>query len=264
MSNRINYLPLIISVIVVNAAGFLLRFYEFDSYLIFLGFRFHISFILPFIFCSFFKINFNFKDIFSLGRMKDWWIFLFTLIAFNLVLFTGYFIFKLEPGDPEYFYEFGLSSIVDFPVYFLWNFPQMAALFVVVNYFGNEKKVFLKSFLIMVLLFLFEFIPVKKEIINPISLVSFLIMVTIASTIISRHKSVYIFALILFSTLWINLLAIGSTSEILVNHLFARQYSYWEGFFVLDKKISDYVLAAQLFFTFVLLLLHAIFRARPK
>jgi hypothetical protein len=40
---------LILALIIVNAAGLCLRFFNLSTYIIIIGFRFHLSFILPFI-----------------------------------------------------------------------------------------------------------------------------------------------------------------------------------------------------------------------
>ncbi len=262
MNNRINYLPLIISVIVVNAAGFLLRFYDLNSYVIFLGFRFHISLILPFFICIFLSTTFDFKNIFDTKKIKGWWIFLYTILALFVILLAGYLLFKLDLGDPEYFYEFGLSSIIDFPVYLFWNFPQLAALYIVLRHFSDEKMVFVKSFILLLLLFSFEFIPIKEKSFDLISIISFVFIILNAALILVKYKSVYLFVLILFSALWLNLLAFGSDSETLVNLLFARQYNGWEGFFTIDKKVVQYVLPVQFLITLFFLSVHPFSKTR--
>lgn len=258
MNKNINYLPFIVSIILVNAAGFLLRYFEFDTYIILLGFRFHISFIIPFILCFSFGLNDEIKNIFIQSRLKGWFSILFlVLIPVLVVIVSGYYFFKLDFTDPEYFYEFGLSSIVDYPVYLLWNFPQIAALFIVIKFYSGEKKIFIKSFIFLFCLFLFEFIPIEKLEIKYFSLIPFLLAVLIAALSISRFKNIYWFAIIIFTMLWINPLAFGSESQTMIKLLFARQYSSWEGFFSIDKKITMYILPVQLLLTLLVLFLRS-------
>lgn len=258
MNKNINYLPLIVSLILVNAAGFLLRYFELSTYIILLGFRFHISLIFPFIICFSFGLKDEIKNFFIQSKFKGWFsIFILTLIPFLLILISGYLLFKLNLSDPEYFYEFGLSSIVDYPVYLIWNFPQLAALFIVIKYFSGEKLIFIKSFSFLVILFLFEFIPVGKIELKYFSLISFLLTAVVVALVISRFKNIYWFAFVIFTMLWLNLLAFGSESQTMINLLFARQYISWEGFFSIDKKVTEFVLPVQLLLTFAILFLRS-------
>ena len=74
-----------------------------------------------------------------------------------------FFLKRIEIGDPEYFYEFGISSIADYPIYLIWNFPQIILL-----YFFLVKVSFLSKFrfitvaVVIFFLFAFEFVSINK------------------------------------------------------------------------------------------------------
>lgn len=260
MNRKINYLPLILSLIIVNSAGFFLKYFELDTYLIFIGFRFHLSFVLPFIFCYLSGLNTEIKNYFVQSKLNRWFSMLLAiLIPFIIILISGYFLFNLKIGDPDYFYEFGLSSIFDLPVYFLWNFPQLAALYVLIKYYSADKPVFLKSFIYLVLLFLYEVIPIELSGINYSSLFSLVLASAIGALMISKFTNIYFFALIIFAIIWLNLLAFGSESQPMINILFANNYSSWEGFFSVSRYVAGYVLPVQLLLTFVVLYLRSKF-----
>ena len=44
-----NFIRIILAIVLVNTAGIALRYFKIDTYFIFLGFRFHLGAILPFI-----------------------------------------------------------------------------------------------------------------------------------------------------------------------------------------------------------------------
>ena len=253
---KISYYRLILAIIVVNLAGFTLRYFEYDTYIILLGFRFHLSFVLPllviypenfFIRAKEFLVNPYFK--------KKFFPVLWIIIPSGLILSLLFLLNKIELADPEYFYEFGLSSIFDYPIYLVWNFPQFFLLFSFIL-FGTERfrNKFVPVLLITIFLFVYEFIPVDFEILNYFSLIELVLISVVAALLIQFYQNVYWYAAVLFSVIWSGLLAFGSSSGTLINILFASQYSKWEGFFEANKELSLYLIPAQ-FFVLTLLLL---------
>jgi hypothetical protein len=82
--------------------------------------------------------------------------------------------------------------------------------------------------------------------------------------LVSKFKSIYLFAIAVFTLLWLNFLSFGCDSQLITNILFARQYNSWEGFFAIDKKISQFILPAQLFLTFLLMVIRSVFISETK
>jgi len=134
---KVNAIRIVLAVIVVNAVGYTLKYLELDTFIILLGFRFHLSAVLPLL--AVMKLEHlnlvkesllhpQFKNLFKLSGI----ILLVTILFFSVL----YIIRKIDIGDPEYFYEFGLSSIADFPIYLIWNSFQLIFLyhfFVIIN-----------------------------------------------------------------------------------------------------------------------------------
>jgi hypothetical protein len=154
--------------------------------------------------------------------------FLFLTLLFPSVLFLTN---NIEIGDPEYFYEFGLSSIVDYPIYLIWNSIQLIFLFL---FFLLIHKSFRKSFVtilaLSILIFAYEFIPTKKMIFHYEGITAFILLCAIHTVTIKFFHNIYLFILLLFSTIWFSLLAFGTSSSVLVNLFFAATYTDWEGF----------------------------------
>ncbi len=246
-----NYSRIILAVLLVNAAGIALRYFELDTYFILLGFRFHLSCLVPFVMLltkenlSELWISLK-KPPFRRKIIPFFWI-LFSLAAVFVYFYSGKHI---KQGDPDYFYEFGLSSIFDYPIYLVWNFPQMLMLFMTLLVFTKSGNLtYLKVFAGIVLLFGFEFIPLTSDF-APFSAASFILLALTASFFVTRLQNIYWFAFIIFSSVWSIILLFGSGSETVINIFFAREYSSWDGFFEAGKDYSAYIIPS---FFFILL-----------
>ena len=187
---------------------------------------------------------------------------LFTTLLFLSVLFLTN---KIEIGDPEYFYEFGLSSIIDYPIYLVWNSIQLIFLFF---FFLLINKCFKNSFIIIfvssIFIFAYEFIPIKKMIFNYESIVAFILLCLILTVTVKLFNNIYLFVVLLFSTIWFSLLAFGTSSSVLVNLFFAARYTEWEGFFVADKNISVFLIPASYLLILLSLLVLSLIRKRKS
>ena len=123
---KIKFSQIVIAVIIVNAIGLSLRYFDLDRYLIFIGFRFFLSLILPLLIVIRYSLFSKLKEILKQPKYNKTfqplgWIF----IPLIIVLIVLYFTKRIDVGDPDYFYEFGLSSIFDYPIYLIWNLPQL-------------------------------------------------------------------------------------------------------------------------------------------
>ena len=255
---------LVISVIILNAAGILLRIFNLDTYFILAGFRFHISFILPFL-IIFKKDQLHFiKKLFVDPQHKRTVLpLLWILLPWIIVAGVLYLLKKMEIADPEYFYEFGLSSIVDYPIYLMWNFPQIFCFFI---FLALSASISSKNILLIpavsFLSFAFEFIPLNIKSIDYYGIISLLLMSLTIGLIIKYFQNIYWFTIVIFSVFWLHFLAFGSTSEEIIHLLFASQYSNWEGFLEVKKRFADFILPAQLVVMFLIVLISSSFRKK--
>ena len=175
---------------------------------------------------------------------------MFRLVIIYLSLYISG---NLSIGDPDYFYEFGLSSIVDYPVYILWNIPQLFMFFLFLNSV-KRKYQFVKILLLVVSVFAFEFIPIQERV-NYIALAGLLLSSLIVALLTTNFRNIYLFALSVFSIFWVSVLSFGSSSRELINIIFAARYDAWEGFFEINKRLADYIIPAYLGIVFLALFL---------
>jgi hypothetical protein len=255
LKREVFLLPVIL-IIITNAIGFLLKNYGFDRSFTLLGFRFHLSLVLPFI------LVFIKKDYLSILKKyfvhpgdKNY------LLAFSFIFFPALIISLLlflfnsaAIGDPDYFYELGMTSILDYPVYLIWNLPQLLMLssFLIISTHGKKYKQPL-FFLILLSLFLYEFIPLEKSSLPIlIDAGTYLLAAAVFSMFFSKVRNIYLFSISVFSTLWINILLFGSNSKLFVGLFLARTYDKWDGLLEVSKTFSPYTMLGQFALAFIL------------
>ena len=255
---------LVIAVLAVNAAGVVLRYFNLDTYIVLIGFRFHISLIIPFL-IIFRRNELSFiKKIFVDPHHKRTvlpllWILLPVIIVTGIL----FLMHKVEVGDPDYFYEFGLSSVIDYPIYLLWNFPQLFCLFIFLALTATvSKKSFSIVFATTFLICTYEFIPFKIDNIDYYGIVSHLLISLSVGLLIKYFQNIYWFTIVVFSIFWLHFLAFGSSSQEIIHLLFASQYSGWEGFLEINKSFIPYLLPVQLALTFLVILVSSTFRKK--
>jgi hypothetical protein len=241
---KINLWRLILAIIIVNTLGYYLKYSGLNTYIIIMGFRFHISFVLPIIIVY----NSNFLPYLKESFLKPDWkkaTFPVLLIFLPIMIVAGglYFLQKIDIGDPEYFYEFGISSIADYPIYLIWNFPQTILIFIFLESVSFRVKFrFIAVAAVIFCLFIFELVLINKAIIQYQEIGILLICSFIYSILINHFRNIYWFGISLFTLSWIAVIAFGSSSKTIINLLFASQYNSWEGFFDVAKQYMPYTL----------------------
>ena len=255
--------PLLLTIIIfcTAAAGFFLKYFDLPAYFIFLGFRFHLGCLLPFLFIIRGNSFSSFKQYFISPDYKKQtapvlWIFIPLLAAAALYL-TGI----VELTDPEYFYEFGVSSIIDYPIYLLWNFLQLSMLFIFLKtvQLTYRKNLFLIAFLI-ILLFSYEAIPVELTGFDYYAITALALTALSGAFILTYFPNVYWFSISIFTFLWISLLLFGTKSATAVNIIFAANYSNWEGFLTGDKMYNDFLIPGYTFLVLLLIVISTLTR----
>ena len=255
---------LLIALVILNAAGVLLRIFNLDTYIILVGFRFHISFVLPLL-IIFKKDQLHFiKELYVDPKHKRTALPLLWIILPLIIVAGALFLLKkIEIGDPEYFYEFGLSSIVDYPIYLIWNLPQIFCFFIFLALSATiSSKNILFIFTISFLLFAFEFIPLNIKSIDYYAIISLVLISLTIGLMIKYFQNIYWFTIVIFSIFWLHFLAFGSSSEEIVHLLFASQYSGWDGFLEVNKSFAAFILPTQMVITFLIVLISSSFRKK--
>lgn len=257
MNLKLSFSRLAAAVLIVDAVGFVLKYFGLDTYLILFGFRFHLALVLPFIIVLKKEQLSNLKQSFTNPEYKKFGSVFLLFFTINVLIISVLLLLgKIEVGDPEYFYEFGISSIVDYPVYLIWNAFQLIILF---SFLKSVSLSFQKNYFVLVftviLIFIYEFILLQNFSIDYSAAASFIIMSFIVSLVVISFNNIYLFVFIIFSLLWINILAFGSSSQVLINLLFAANYDLWEGFFTVEKIFSKFIIPFNLFLFLIGLLI---------
>ena len=252
---------IVIAILLTNAAGFTLRYFDLDTYFIFLGFRFHLSAVLPFL------LLFNAKSLYYLKQalgnpfFKKKFLPAIWLIISLILFVLGLFLLKvIKPSNPDYFYEFGLSSIFDYPLYLIWNFPQLCLLFITLVFISQLSKLhYLNALVGCILLFSYELIPLNSKF-DAFTIIPFFIISVIGTFFVTKLQNLYWFGLIVFSTVWSIVLLFGSKSAVIINIFFAREYTSWAGFFIVKKEFNEYIISSFFIVLLIIVIFYTIFK----
>jgi len=255
---KIKLFQIIAGLLIINFAGFFLRYFELDTYFILLGFRYHFSLLFSILLIlSYIDFKSVKEMFFSPLKQKFIGFILFLLFPLLFIPLDIFILNKFDLADQDYFFELVLSSIVDFPVYLVWNTLQFFMLFIFLKTIITlPKYIFIKASLLVILLFFYEIIPLENYFdyssYNYRSAIHLVIGGLLAGLFFSGLKNIYLFTLSLFTILWINVLIFGSSTKAVVNILLASQYSSWEGIIKLTKGLSIFIQPAHLFLVLII------------
>jgi len=247
---------------IFSGLNFALRYFELPNYFFLIGFRFYGIIFLAGIFLFFFNGIESLKNsLLSFSFKKFYRFIFFVLIPPALILGVLFFLKKIELGDPDYFYELGLSSIVDFPIYLIWNFPQFFILYNLLQMVEASFRLkILPNFLLLFFFFSSELFSLPKLTFDIFSSFSFVLLLLAIAFFIYKRKNIFVFSFYIFTTVWLALLLFGSKSETLIQIFLAKTYTNWDGFFNINKK---YVIAIFPVY-FLLAFLPVIFLKKEK
>jgi hypothetical protein len=249
------YIPLLLAVLSVNLIGVLLRLMDYPVYLILLGFRFHLSLLLPFLFILHKLRGDTIKKEFTAPVFKKNMVFIISLFVIpGFIMLILYLIGYITSGDPVYFYEFGLSSVFDMPVYLVWNSINIMFFFFFLKYAADIKFNFFILLILVILLFAYYFIPVTNEF-DLYSASGFVITAAVVSILITHYRNVYWFTIFLFTMLWLYFILFGTDNSDLIRILFASRYTSWEGFYNINQEITGYAYISYVSVIFITLFL---------
>lgn len=210
-----------------------------------LGFRLNLFLLVNFIIIYFHreKINESLKYFKQVGRLRNWLLTFFipvisTAITFGLINILDYpFKFK----KPDFLIEFGLSSLIDIPVYYLWNLPVIFSTLLIITFIVDDFK-FLKILgmsLLITLCFIFvqpvsSFEKINFEKFSYLPLIFGIIFYNL--TILRSYNSFWIVHFSILISIYSFVLVFGSSNAFLIKTFFARMYSEWSGFFIFKKS----------------------------
>lgn len=246
----------VIILLLINAAGYLLKYYQLDRYIILMGFRFHLSLLLP-------ALMLLRKDYLSFARRSltkpEGGMYLgayLGLLPLSMLTAVLFILGLIDLSDPDFLYELGLSSLIDYPVYLIWNLPQLLVTALFLKYVSEDTRFrFPVIFFAMLFLFAYELAPLPKEKPDAAMVYSYIPAVFVFSLFLSRFRNVYAFSVTVFTALWAFILVYGSSLKVMVNLLLARTFDKWDGVLMLDVPYRQFLFPALLAVMLVLFLI---------
>lgn len=224
----------------INILGYLLKIFELPAFFILLGFRFHLCSIVFLLLLFLFRKEIEIKKHLTDADFKNSWR---TSLAFVpvLILAAGaYFMRMIKFEEPDFFYELGLSSLVDFPIYLVWNLPQFTLLFLFFNLVSNlfGKKII---FLLSPLLFLYEMAPLPDSEFDWLRAAEIFSSSIFVAFLFLKEKNIYIHSVAAFTLFWLIVLIYGSDDATITKIFLASTYTSWDGFFKAENSSAMYI-----------------------
>ena len=256
--SRINpYFLFVLILLIVAGGGVLSEFlFERDANIIILGFRINIPLLIGSALVIWAEGERYLKEILSWREHnKTGLILFFVLLIYGVITGALMQFTKSKFTEPDYFYELGLSSIIDFPVYLVWNMPILISLAGILGYFRKRLKAsYIFGFILLLLILLTEYYPFNFKGIVPEKQIIVPAFILLTLTIFYKVRNTYLYGGILFSAVWINVILFGTNSATVTKLIIAKNFDKWDGFIILAKEFTDYVQpAAFILITIVLL-----------
>jgi len=237
---------IILIVLSYNLIFFLQSYFKSELQIYFLGFRLNLFLFVNSIVILIHKSKLgNFKFYLkNLGSIKNWIVSFalpFVITFISLIIFST--LGNLKYNKPDYLIEFGLTSITDLPIYYLWNLPFLASC-ILVWLFLLDNITFLRN-LFFSFLFTLAFIVLNFDLshlkLDPSKLSGLVLIfgfIFYNSGLLKSFKSVWISILSILISIYSYVLVFGSKNSFLIKLFFARNYDEWEGIFTI-KKVSN-------------------------
>ncbi|MCE1188121.1 MAG: hypothetical protein LWX56_03185 [Ignavibacteria bacterium] len=256
MKNK-SVFALLLAVCIANTVGFLLHTFNLHAYILLLGFRVHISFFAAGVSAiAFFKAEA--LEVFEAFRLKRILLFIAFILTLGGALFVAGYMKLLPYNDPDYIYEFGLSSLIDFPLYIFWNLPQFFLLFMLLNKLRKNNpgsKLIIPGIILLFAFELYPFFALKN-------VVSHSILFTVSALFIFmcsiKSQNPIEFCVWCFMSAWLGIFLFGTDNLLLIQQFFARNFDSWEGFVTIKGLEKNYSVAL----VFVISMLPLLFMRR--
>lgn len=236
------FFPLLIgSLLLINICGFLSELFELNFFIILLGFRFHFSVLIFAAFIFMFRKEFDVRPILlNKNFTKSWQTFLLTLLPILILAATAYLLGFVKYKEPEYFFELGLSSLIDLPIYFIWNLPQLIILFL---WFELISKKINNNFLFLIAptILLYKIIPTGDAEFNLIQAMEIFAASFLFALLFKKERNIYTRTIVAFVAVWLIVLLHGSNDSTVIKIFLASQYESWEGFLFEAKTEAAYI-----------------------
>lgn len=256
-------LKILLFILVYNVIFFIQSYFESELQLYILGFRLNLFFVFNlYIIYSYRNRLYCIESYFkNFGNLVHWLIVLILpIVIITITLIYIYLVGNLKYKEPQFLIEFGLTSLIDIPIYYIWTFPFIASIVICVIFFVENFS--LISLIFYSILFALSFLTLELESIsknfgieNFSSLLLIMSFIFYNLSIIKSFKSIWVSVFSILISIYSFVLVFGSKNSFVIKTFFARTYTEWDGLFLM-KKIN--LEAVDVFFA-GLMILFAIF-----
>lgn len=238
-----------------------LIYLELSPLIVLMGFRLYIPHLALMIYIAAYPPVLSKKIFFPLGLNTLILMVCIWLIGTGAVYFGG----MVKFADPDFLYELGLTSIIDFPVYLIWNSVFFLTPFLFLRAVSKGKNI--TPVWILAIIPLLYIFPVFQLLFNTqntrdyyyagLILISAIVLFKFSPTVSSFVISGYFL-------LWINLVAFGTSSQFLLQVILASKYETWEGLFTGEKSTLLIIQSVLTLFTLFAFTLSAVSFSRKR
>lgn len=250
-------LSIVLLILFCNLIFFLQNLLKSELQFYFIGFRLNL-FLIIFLILIYFnqnKLNLSIPYLKNFGKIKNWfYVFVIPTLSAAITILIIDQLGTLKYKKPDFLYEFGLTSLIDIPIYYLWNLPFLLSLLVLIIIL-IEKFTFLRALLFSFFLN-FSFLSLLTEkFSNKIQIEEFsffiltFAMIFYNQSVLRLFKSIWISIFSILISIYSYVLVFGSKSSFVIKTFFARTYSEWEGIFAIRKvnpEIIDIIFASSI------------------
>ena len=250
------FFSLFLFIILYNALFYLCKTLDNEFQLYFLGFRLNLFLLINFLSLLILKPKWNELSPFlkHIGKLKNWInVFLVPILIIILLFVIALILGKIKYLNPKYFFEFGVTSLIDIPIYYTWTLPitfSLACLMFLwigrINFFSILKF----SSLLTLAFFLFKYNPKQFNLFN--NLHTYLLIFSyfiFQYALFNKFKSVLLLSFSLFWVFYPFIILFGSNDSLLLHTFFARGYDKWEGILTIILPINystQYIMSISL------------------
>lgn len=233
------FFVLISSLVISNFLGFLLLSFGYLPIVNILGFRFYLPIIVTTLLIAIFgkhllKIE-HIKPYLTFNLLRDF----FQIIVIFLVAGLIFFIFPHQFSEPDWMFEFGFSSIVDFPLYFIWNAPQILLLLYILSFLRKDSSGKYLAYIFLPLLNVFHFIASNEILPTLLNSASLLLYTYFFIFHIRKFQSLPSLCIVAFTIPWLIFLLSGIENPTIIKILYASNPVSWNGF-MQNSQLNNY------------------------
>lgn len=248
---------LVFLILLFNSIFYLQSLLKSELQFYLLGFRLNLFMVINFLLIYFNreKLSLIIPFLKYPGKVRDYFTtFLFPVMSVGITLLIINQIGVLKYKKPDFLIEFGLTSLIDIPIYYFWNLPFLISSIALIILL-IERFSFLRVTIFSILTSMAFIFSDGERFLNKFVLVELYFWLLIFAlifynmSVLKIYKSIWISVFSIIISIYSYVLVFGSKNSFVIRTFFARTYSEWDGIFTIKKinsEIIDLVFAGSI------------------